>query len=262
MMESSRPAWTKQQDTISKREIVTSLSKNLSCKAGRRSMAENKRGVENSAGWLDAENQDTGGMLSCRAESCERSCNERADPWGTGSSQNQLVGYGRVMTGHHPSEDLRTVVLRMVELETGAILEQPLRRTLPASYLPERTWAITPPPAGNEGGTGQDSGDWVLSQRQGHCLGFECLEHRTNSAPQSASLLIEKPSNWVSSPGERKLRAIGMWATKGGAGVRCEETAASSRTKILAVQTHSGPYWLKRELHPRKQPSLARQLPG
>lgn len=128
-------------------------------------MAENKRGVENSAGWLDAENQDTGGMLNCLAESCERSCKERADPWGTGSSQNQLVGYGRVMTGHHPSEDLRTVVLRMVELETGAMLEQTLRRTLPASYREDV--GHHPPPAGNECGTGQDSGDWVLSQRQG-----------------------------------------------------------------------------------------------
>lgn len=260
MMERSRPAWTKQQDTISKREIVTSLSKNLSCKA-ERSMAENKRGVKNSAGWLDAENQDTGGMLSCRVESCERSCNERADPWGTGPSQNQLVGYGRVMMEHQPSEDLRTVVLRMLEREIGAILEQAIAKD-PLRFLPSREDVDHhPPPAGDEGGTGQDSGDWVLSQRQRHCLGFECLEHRTNSAPQAASLLIEKPSNWVSSPGELKLRATGTWATKGGGG-HSEETAASSRTKIPAVQTHSGPCWLQRELHPRKQPSLDRQLPG
>lgn len=119
--------------------------------------------------------------------------------------------------GHRPSEDLRTVVL--LERETGAILEQAIAKD-PPRFLPSiEDVGHHPALAGDEGGTGQDSGDWVLRQRQRHCLGFECLEHRTNSAPQAASLLIEKPSNWVSSPGELKLRAFGMWATNGRGGV-------------------------------------------
>lgn len=101
-------------------------------------------------------------------------------------------------------------------METGAILEQAIEKDSP-HFLSSREDVGHPTrSAGDEEGTGQDAGVWVLRQREaGATSGLRMSGAQNKQCSSAVSLLSEKRSNWVSSPGELKLRAIAVWARTG-----------------------------------------------